>query len=155
MLAVDFGTSRVKVAYLNDGIATLAPIGKGNLPYIPSLFYLGREGEILVGDEAEDMLSHDPKGVVETLKRNLRDTKIRKNKQKKTPQELVELLFKTVRELVHEGLPHIFTEAPTEVVLTYPAAYTTPEQQLIQTAAQNAGFKKVELITEPEVTYPV
>ena len=46
MLAIDFGTSRVKVAYLHEGEAKLAPSGRGNIRFIPSLFYLPKAGGI-------------------------------------------------------------------------------------------------------------
>ena len=150
MIAIDFGTSRVKVAYFHNGEAKLAPIGRGNLPFIPSLFYLGSDREILVGDEAEDMLSQDPKGVIDTLKRKLRESRIRKNRQRVTPEELLTLLFETIKDRCFEELPHVFEEEPKEVILTYPAKYTEIEQNIIKKSAYNAGFEDVDLITEPE-----
>ena len=150
MLAIDFGTSRIKVAYLQNGEAKLAAIGRGNLPYIPALFYIDKDGEVLVGDDAQDMLNFDPKGVVETLKRKLRELTIRKNRQKISPKKLVEILFQQIRDRCHQELPHIFPQAPTDVVLTYPARYTEVEKQIIRKAAMMVGFENVYTVTEPE-----
>ena len=143
MLAIDFGTSRVKVAYLNDGAATLAPLGVGGQSFIPSLFYISREGQVDIGDDAAAWLSDDPRGVVETLKRKLRENFIRKNRQKKKPQELITLLFTQIRRRCHEELEHIFPTPPTEVTLTYPARYSSVEKNILRDAALEAGFAQM------------
>ena|GEM_PF-802925 len=150
MLAIDFGTSRVKVAYLNDGVATLAPLGVGGQSFIPSLFYISREGDVDIGDDAAAWLSDDPKGVVETLKRKLRENFIRKNRQKKKPQELIRRLFTQIRDRCHDELEHIFSEPPTAVTLTYPARYSDVEKNILRSAAMEAGFTEINLISEPE-----
>ena len=150
MLSIDFGTSRVKVAYLKGNEAKLLPIGEGSRNFIPSLFYIGTDGSIEIGDDAASMLDVDPNGVVDTLKRKLRERKIRKNKQRKTPKELLKTLFSWIRIRCHEEMEHIFPEPPNEVILTYPARYTDVEMNLLKEAAYEVGFETVELISEPE-----
>jgi len=150
MLSIDFGTSRVKVAYVSNSQVHLARIGRGELPYIPSLFYIGKDGQVLVGEDAADMLDVDPKGVVSTLKRKIRQPYIRKNRQRKTPQDLLTHLFVSIRNQCTVELPHVFTEPPLDVSLTYPARFTEIELKILEAAALDAGFQKVSLINEPE-----
>jgi len=66
ILAIDFGTSRIKAAYWDAerGEAVVLPLGKGGRLYVPSLFHVSKDGKIRFGDEAEVMLHHDPSGVV-------------------------------------------------------------------------------------------
>ncbi len=91
MLAIDYGTSRIKVAYHDDqeGVAKLLRLGRRDDPFIPSLIYLDRTGELLIGDEAEEMIDDDPRGVVRGLKRKLRDRYVRCNGQKRAPVDLL------------------------------------------------------------------
>ena len=52
MIAIDFGTSRIKLAYFDAarGEARLMRLGRSEQAFVPSLFYLGRGGERLYGD---------------------------------------------------------------------------------------------------------
>ena len=72
-LAIDFGTSRTKVAYFDEasGKAQLVEIGREIRTVLPSVFYIPKEGqgERLVGDDAQDMVDSDPEGIVLSLKK--------------------------------------------------------------------------------------
>jgi molecular chaperone DnaK (HSP70) len=48
VLAIDFGTSRIKAAYWDEqrGEATVLPLGNGGRLYAPSLFHVNKEGRI-------------------------------------------------------------------------------------------------------------
>ena len=113
MLAIDFGTSRIKVAYIENGEVYLAAFGDGGKNYMPSLFYLTEDGDILVGDQAALMLQDDPKGVIDTLKRKLRQRAIRiKGRPRKKPKDFLVAMFSYLRKRVSEEL-FVFSGACT------------------------------------------
>ena len=67
-VAIDFGTSRTKLAYWDDQSREprLMHLGYYDQPFIPSLFHLARDSEqILWGQDAEEMLTEDPAGIVQ------------------------------------------------------------------------------------------
>ena len=100
-IAIDFGTSRTKLAYVDprSGRTELMRLGIYDQPFLPSLFYLTRDSEqILLGDEAEDMVAEDPAGVVGVLKRRLHDPYVRANYRKEPPVKLLTQLFHYLRE---------------------------------------------------------
>jgi molecular chaperone DnaK (HSP70) len=69
-LTIDFGTTRTKVAAYDreEKKASLIELGREIHTIIPSTFYIPREGEILVGDDAEEAISDNPAGIVRGLK---------------------------------------------------------------------------------------
>jgi len=96
ILAIDFGTSRIKAAYWDEAKseAVVLPLGKGGRLYVLSLFHVSKDGKIRFGDEAEVMLHHDPSGVVENLKLDLdKPIKYVPNGQQVKSAELMALLF--------------------------------------------------------------
>jgi molecular chaperone DnaK (HSP70) len=86
-IAIDFGTSRTKVAYWNPDWHRPDLISfHGNVPYVSSLFYLFRDSErMLWGHEAEEMLKEDPAGVVDVLKWSLPERYVYVNRRKMSP----------------------------------------------------------------------
>jgi molecular chaperone DnaK (HSP70) len=82
-LAIDFGTSRTKVAYFDEDRdkPVLVDIGRNIRTMIPSAFYIPQpvdgkidESKIYVGDDAEDMLDDDPDGYVIAIKKEIHKT---------------------------------------------------------------------------------
>jgi len=56
-VAIDFGTTRTKVAYydVNRREPRLVELGRQTPAIIPSIFYVSPEGDQLVGDDAQEM----------------------------------------------------------------------------------------------------
>src|SRR5690348_6609419 len=99
-VAIDFGTSRTKVAYWSPR-SNQPELMRFALdrPFLPSLFYLARDSErILWGSEAEEMLARDPTGIVEVLKRRLQERYIRANRRQIAPGDLLARFFAYLRE---------------------------------------------------------
>jgi molecular chaperone DnaK (HSP70) len=149
-IAIDFGTSRIKVAYLGkaDGKPKLWHLGQHERPWMPSLVYLGKDGTRLIGDAAEAMLHSDPDGVVSRLKRRLREPRIRVNGQSASPCELLSTLFSNLRCRAGEEIRDFDGKAPSEVFLTVPSLMVQ-ERSLYQKAASDAGFVNAEFVPEP------
>jgi molecular chaperone DnaK (HSP70) len=153
-IAIDFGTMRTKMAYIdpNRNTVELMRIGQDDRPYILSEFFLGRDGIRLFGDDAVEHLDSDPLAFLpRPLKRELRGEWVRAgNRQKATPIELLSLMFQGLRNRTKE-LPHFRDIPPTGLSLTIPAQYGAKDKEILARAAINAGFseEKIAFISEP------
>ncbi len=151
-IAIDFGTSRTKLAYLDDttGRPELMRLGQRDDPFIPSLFYLERDSErVLLGDDAEAMLEQDPAGVVDVLKRTLHEANVRANRRKVTPLDLMTRLLSELRTRAGREVAAFGGQCATTVHLTVPAIYGPSQARLLRDAAGQAGFTEVMLVPEP------
>lgn len=151
-LAIDFGTSRTKLAYLDPmtGQAELVRLGQRDDPFIPSLFYLERDSErILLGDEAEAMLELDPAGAIAVLKRKLHEPHVRANRRRVTPLELLTRLLAELRTRASREATALGGRLATRVHLTVPAIYGPSQERVLREAATQAGFEAVVLVPEP------
>jgi sulfatase modifying factor 1 len=150
MLAIDFGTARTKVAIMDSvtGEPKMVPVGEDESPYLPTLFFIAKDGTITIGDNAERDAYEVPVGIVDDLKQNLRRSVYKRNTQEKTPLELLVALFEQIREIVADEEGQLI-ETFTEVILTHPAAWDVREIEILAEAAVKAGFSSTELISEP------
>ncbi|MBN2641691.1 MAG: Hsp70 family protein [Victivallales bacterium] len=150
-LAVDFGTERIKVSYYDHtkSECMLWRLGRHERVFSPALFFASREGKILWGEDAMEMVRMDPGGTVSGLKRKLDSKTIRINKKKYTPQMLLSIMFKGILTRASDELPELKNRAADRVVLTTPADYSVEYTKLLVAAAKEAGFKEVETIQEP------
>ena len=154
-IAIDFGTSRTKLAYLLPGAAKpdLMRLGDDEQPFLPSLFYLSPDSEqILWGSAAAEMLEEDPAGVIDVLKRQLRTPYVRRGgakRRRERPADLLALLFTKLREKAGREIPAFASTLPEQVILTLPALYGPPDEQVLKAGAEQAGFSKIELVPEP------
>ena len=156
-IAIDFGTSRTKVAYYNTERQqpTLVQLGTGVAP-IPSLFHLDEDGKIHIGEDAREMLKAGPRGSIAGLKLHLQQQRQLRGSygtNPVTPKDLLVRLFTELRELV-ESNPSIVRQGqgpPLSVVLTTTLYYEFAEREVLRSAAEKAGFEPpVELLLEPE-----
>jgi len=126
VLAIDFGTSRIKAAYWDEekSVAVVLPLGNDGRLYVPSLFHVSKEGKSQFGDDAEIMLHHDPQGVLENLKLDLdKPIKYVPNGQRVKSGELVALLFSSIIEFACSQIPSFRNIPPKTLVLTLPSRW--------------------------------
>ena len=154
MLAIDFGTSRTKVAYLHNGKPELMRF-EGEV-FMPSTFYVDEDGDIRFGKSAERMRERDPDGFSEEplkvllKKRKNKVIRLKGKRSKYPPQVFLEKLFQLIKEIAEDGLSHIFDgKAIEHVVLTHPASYIESEKTILRAAAAAVGWS-VTFISEPE-----
>jgi molecular chaperone DnaK (HSP70) len=149
-LGIDFGTCYSSAALLLDG--TLNPIKEPlNHGYsFPSSVFISEQGEILVGQSAENAKAKNLPNYRHEFKRDLGSP---------DPYTLVTIQM-LPEELVTEVLKKLKIEADkvtigrgekllTEVILTVPATYQPYKRRLMQEAATKAGFSQIELLEEP------
>jgi len=151
-IAIDFGTTRTKVAMYDAKLGAPRPLNLGIIVpwFIPSLFYIGPDGKFLVGEDAQQNLNKDPKGIVRGLKTQLHlDIKIRKNGQKVNRIELASKLFEWIKIKCEEVVFH--EEKISSCVLTVPPPPSFDQYRIdsIKKAASLGGFEHIDVIEEP------
>lgn len=149
-IAIDFGTTRTKLAKYNSetGKPDLIEFGRKDRPIIPSIFYIPPEGEVLIGDDAQDELSKDPAGIVRGLKLAIdEDNKIRLNGRKFDRIELLSKLFSYVRKNCETDV--FFGEQVNKCTLTVPVSFSPFKRDCIKKSLKLAGFEKIKFIEEP------
>ncbi len=153
-LAIDFGTTRTKIAYYDSGReqARLIELGASQREIIPSIFYVPKRGagEILVGDDALAQLDIDPGGIVREIKREIDKLgKKRCGPGRLTPTrvELAAEMLRSIRRRCEEGVFH--GQLIDACTLTVPVAFTEGQRNKLLEAASHAGFNDVRLIDEP------
>lgn len=151
-IAIDFGTTRTKVAVFDSkiGAPRLLNIGITVPWFIPSLFYVSPDGKFLVGEDAQQTLDRDPKGIVRGLKTEIHsDIKIRKNGQKIDRIELASKLFEWIKNKCEQVVFH--DEKVSSCILTVPPPPSFDQYKIdsIKKAALLGGFKNIDVIEEP------
>lgn len=153
-LAIDFGTTRTKVAYYDPDReeARLIELGIAQREIIPSVFYVPKLGcgKILVGDDAMAQLDVDPAGIVREIKREidkLGKKRCGAGRLAPTRVELAAELLRTVRQRCEEGIFH--GQIINKCTLTVPVSFTESQRSKLLEAANQAGFNDVRLMDEP------
>lgn len=152
ILAIDFGTTRTKVARYDGpaGGPRLVKLGESERHDIPSVFYLPKPGgAILVGAAAQRAGELDPDGLVVGLKKELhRPGKIRRGNDRE-PVERIKLasrLFDYIR--IQCAAESGGDKAVTRCVLTVPSGFHEQQREALKLAAQLGGFKDITLVDE-------
>jgi actin-like ATPase involved in cell morphogenesis len=148
-IAIDFGTERTKLAYIDSGHPKLMYLGAGGLAHIPTLFYMGSDGKRLLGDDAAEMLLEDPAGVITVLKRKMHDPYVRANRQRVAPIDLISAMLKALKERAQRQLPVFSGRDLDAVTLTMPALFGPSDRNLMEQAGRAAGFQTVDFVAEP------
>lgn len=149
VVAIDFGTSRTKLAYFNPKTEKVELMRHRVENYLPSYFAVDEKGKILLGYEAQKRLESGYRQAVSNLKGQISELSIKSpffQQTGKTPQELLIALFTHLRE--ETGKLSAFETTPQRAFLTHPTTFSETDKEILKNAAQDAGFS-VELIEEP------
>jgi len=153
-LAIDFGTTRTKVAFFDaaSGRPRLIELGKEVRAVIPSVFYIPKEGdgERRVGDDALERMDSDPAGIVISLKKEIHKLGKKRCGPDRPAIERVRLaseMFTYIRRRCREEVFH--GEDLLNCCLTVPVNFLDQQRQAIREAAQMGGFKEVTTMEEP------
>jgi TPR repeat protein len=151
-LAIDFGTTRTKVAYYDERTdePRLIRLVEQHRYDIPSLFYLPKQGgTILIGYDAQTMGESDPDGLVIGLKRDLhKPGNVRRGFGRETVErtKLASKLFDYIRNRCAKELGS--DHAVPCCVLSVPSGFHEPQREALKQAAQLGGFTVTNLIDE-------
>lgn len=154
-LAIDFGTSRTKVAYFDEdnNRAELVELGHRVTTMIPSVFYVPPpdKGAILVGEEAEDMSEEDPQGYVVAIKKEIHKSGSRRLGvgRKIDRIELVSHLFRHIKGFTEKHIPYFMNRKADSCILTVPVSFSGIQREAIRKAAELGGFSEIKVVEEP------
>lgn len=149
VVAIDFGTSRTKLAYFDPKTKDIELMDHGIEKFLPSYFAVDEKGKILLGYEAQERLESGDRRAVSNIKGQISELSIKPTffqRVGKTPQELLTALFTYLRE--EAGKLSAFETTPQRACLTHPTTFSEADKEILKNAAQDAGFS-VELIEEP------
>ena len=143
-IVIDFGTSTVKVAYLNEnGKPQVLELGSQGEYTMPAVFHQSTNGELSIGYEARERTYKDPKGSLLLLKRYLPEPLSRRTRQiwerykkfsgawKRTNDggrllkvEVLKKLFADIRNRAAKSVSAFDGKPPTIVCLTITSAHS-------------------------------
>ena len=163
VIGIDLGTTNSLVASVVSGSPTiLNPNDNSNL--LPSIVHYSKES-ILVGNDAKNLLSKDPKNTISSAKRligktigdinqdhfslNLADgdgvISIKTSIGMKNPIEVSAEILKTLKSVAEKNLGGELMGA----VVTVPAYFDDAQRQATKDACELAGLNVLRLINEP------
>lgn len=178
-ISIDFGTFNSEAAYKKPGgevILLQAYHGPKRGQYtIPSFLKFYADGRLeKYGEPAKQALKNNPNLVVWGVKRLLgKSYELAKNEMHRfqypiekardgsiiipiggyryTPVGIVKIFLENIKkDCENPNLNPLITEPITKVIISHPAYFDSSQIEEIKTAAKEAGFGTVELITEPE-----
>ncbi|GAA1694460.1 hypothetical protein GCM10009765_49660 [Fodinicola feengrottensis] len=144
VLGVDFGTSNT-VAMLRTADGRVRPLLFDGSPLLPSAVYLGVDGKILVGRDAERNARVDPGRFEPNPKRRVDDVTVLLGESE---IEVPRLAAAVLEQIVTEVRRQI-GGMPDQVRMTHPAQWGERRRGMLVQAAQLAGLPRPQLIPEP------
>lgn len=169
IVGIDLGTTNSLVAFVNpDGNPqVINDTGKGVL--VPSVIHFGKDGELIVGNEAKEFLISDPQNTIFSVKRLLGRSykdieahsdlflykiidddseslvKIKAGDKYFTPIELSGMILKELKERAE----HALKTSVNRAVITVPAYFNDSQRQATRDAGKLAGLDVLRIVNEP------
>ena len=145
IIGIDLGTSNSLAAYWDGQEVGLIKSRFGN-HLTPSVVGIDDNGELLVGEIAKERLVSHPQKTAATFKRFMGTEKIYQlGEQHFTPIELSSLIIASLKEDAE-----LYLQQPCEeVVISVPAYFNNIQREATMEAANLAGLKVLNLISEP------
>jgi molecular chaperone DnaK (HSP70) len=149
-LGIDFGTCYSSAALLLEGVPTPIPAPLTPGYALPSSVFITEQGEILVGQAAENKRQKNPQRYRREFKRDLGSPDpYTFGNTFMLPEELVTEVLKKLKGEAEKVSQARGEKSLTDVLITVPATYSSYKRNLMQEAAKKAGFRKIELLEEP------
>ncbi|MCL2565466.1 MAG: Hsp70 family protein [Defluviitaleaceae bacterium] len=145
VVGIDLGTTNSLVAVYKDGESILIPNKHGDI-FTPSAVGVDKDGNIVVGKMAKDMLITSPDSAASLFKRNMGTKKaVKLGKKSFLPEELSSFV---IRKLI-EDAQDFLGETVTEAIISVPAYFDAKKRAATKLAGQLAGIKVERLTNEP------
>lgn len=150
-LAIDFGTSESSAAFMNNNgdlkkVKFTSP-NSATLYDFPTTAWVNENGDILVGYEANANASRDPAKYIFEFKLDLDDSRDNIKGGVSYTDVITAILKKIKQEAEMERNGNVIF---ANVVITVPVDFRKNATDKIKNGAIDAGFSKVEIITEPQ-----
>jgi molecular chaperone HscA len=169
IVGIDLGTTNSLVAYMVDGAPITVKSSEGKSALVPSVIYFDKDGSILVGDQAKELLVESPERTIFSVKRLMGksyddvvshkdffsyhiiddDTeslvKIEIEGRYYNPVELSAHILRHLKQRVEDKLQMQVTKA----VITVPAYFNDAQRQATRDAGKLAGLDVLRIVNEP------
>jgi len=145
-IGVDLGTTYTAAAVARDDQVEVAALGDRSTA-VPSVLWIGEQGELLVGEAAQRRALSDPSRVAREFKRRLGDT---------TPLLVggspysAEALSAKLLAWVVAAIARTEGEPAAGVAVTHPANWGAYKKDLLSQAVRLADLAEATLLTEPQ-----
>ena len=145
-LGIDLGTTYTAAATATGETVEMVAFGHRTTS-LPSVVYMGDDGEVLIGDAANRRAVSEPARVAREFKRRVGDPVpvMVGGRPMSTELLISELLSAVVKDVATER-----AAAATSVVLTHPANWGAYKQDVLFEAARLAGLGAIGTVSEPE-----
>ncbi|MFG1924834.1 Hsp70 family protein [Cryptosporangium sp. NPDC048952] len=144
VLGIDFGTSNT-VAMLRTPDGRVRPLLFDGSPLLPSAVYLGTDGRMVVGRDAERNARVDPGRFEPNPKRRVDDGTIFLGDREMPVPDVFASVLGTVATEARRQLGSL----PDEVRMTHPARWAERRRNVLIEGAVRAGLPRPKLIAEP------
>lgn len=153
-IGIDFGTTKTMAAWVNHtkGLMEVINLG-GEHRYIPSTAFLREDGQFVFGDEADEHATDAPDRYVRGFKMKLGSAAPalmcfpEGQPCRYTAKQLTAAFLKHVKQLCEQ---RACLGTVDSAVITRPVNFSPAQMEDLRLAAEEAGFRKVTFITEPE-----
>lgn len=160
IVGIDLGTTNSTITAIDENGKTTFIKNKFNEFITPSAVYFEKEkGNVLVGKEAKEKSSSDPRNLVLFVKREMGKPKNKVRYDRITdeyelykfwgktysPEEISALILKQLKEDAEKQLGKKIKKA----VITCPAYFHDAERNATKAAGEIAGFEVLEVLPEP------
>jgi formylglycine-generating enzyme required for sulfatase activity/actin-like ATPase involved in cell morphogenesis len=145
-LGIDFGTTFSSAALLVNGEIKRVkePLKLGYS--FPSSVFVDRQGQVFVGQAAENQRLKDPSSYRREFKRELGTTVASSlGGRQFLPEELVTEVLKVLKTEAEK----MVNQSIEGIVATVPASFMGYRYEIVEQAARDAGFTDVQLLAEP------
>jgi molecular chaperone HscA len=170
IVGIDLGTTNSLVAFINPAgeAKVINDTGKGVL--VPSIVHFNQAGEVIVGNDAKEILITDPQNTIFSVKRLLGRSyqdvqkhqdyfsyqiiddandeslvKIKVGDKFYTPIDLSALILKELKTRAEHALKTTVAKA----VITVPAYFNDSQRQATRDAGKLAGLDVLRIVNEP------
>ena len=150
-IGIDFGTTKTLVSRVNPRTGRPESLKLGRETFhLPSTVYIDDKGQYYFGDDADDMIEEETGCYMRGFKMKLGSaTSVYwMSNRSILARDLVREYLKYIRRQVEKLVFH--GERITKATITRPVKFSPAQCQELEQAAKDAGFQKIEFITEPE-----
>jgi molecular chaperone DnaK len=144
VLGIDFGTSNT-VAMLRTPDGRVRPLLFDGSPLLPSAVYLGTDGRMVVGRDAERNARVDPGRFEPNPKRRVDDGAIFLGDREIPVAEVFAAVLGAVATEAHRQIGAL----PDELRMTHPARWAEKRRSMLAEGAVRAGLPRPKMIAEP------
>ena len=144
IVGIDLGTTNSEIAVWQDGKVVLMDGENG--PILPSYVGLNEDGQILVGEPAQNQYTLYPERTVKSIKRLMGSGEtVQLGDQSYRPQEISAIIIRQLKQWAEASLGATVEKA----VITVPAFFSDVQRQATREAGEIAGLQVVKMINEP------